>query len=124
MQPLKEEHPYEKDETLRICKFATTPKMSTYLFAFVIGEFDMIEGKDANGVLVRVFTPPGKKAQGEFALDLAKKTLPFYSEYFGGIPYPLSKCDLVATPDFGLGAMEVCYLQFTVNNLQFKKYYI
>ena len=43
--------------------------------------------------------------QGEFALDVAVKTLPFYREYFN-IGYPLPKIDLVAIPDFAFGAME------------------
>ena len=36
-----------------------TPIMSTYLVAFVIGEFDYVEGKDRNGVLIRTYTPVG-----------------------------------------------------------------
>lgn len=44
--------------------------MSTYLVAFVVGEFDFVEGRSADGVDVRVFTPLGKKEQGEFALEV------------------------------------------------------
>ena len=50
--------------------FARTPIMSTYLLAFVVGEFDYVEQRDANGVLVRVYTPVGKANQGQFALDV------------------------------------------------------
>lgn len=49
--------------------------MSTYLLAFVVGEYDYIEDKDRNGILIRVYTPLGKKEQGQFALDVSKKTL-------------------------------------------------
>ena len=45
--------------------------MSTYLLAFVVGEFDYVEAKDEDGVLVRVYTPSGKKEQGRFALDVS-----------------------------------------------------
>ena len=38
-------------------------------------------------------------------VQLAVKTLPFYSDYFGS-PYPLPKMDLIAIPDFAAGAME------------------
>ena len=38
-------------------------------------------------------------------LQLAVKTLPFYTEYFG-TPYPLNKMDLIAIPNFACGAME------------------
>ena len=54
---------------------------------------------------VRVYTPPGLSSQGEFALDVAAKTLTFFADYFGE-PYPLPKMDLVAVPDFAAGAME------------------
>ena len=44
-------------------------------------------------------------SQGQFALDIAVKTLPFYNDYFR-IAYPLPKIDLIAIPDFAFGAME------------------
>ena len=51
--------------------FARTPIMSTYLLAFIVGEFDFVEERDSNGVLVRVYTPVGKAEQGRFALDVS-----------------------------------------------------
>jgi aminopeptidase N len=45
--------------------------MSTYLVAFVIGEYDFIEERDRNGVLIRVYTPLGKTEQGKFALEVS-----------------------------------------------------
>ena len=50
--------------------FAQTPIMSTYLLAFVVGEFDYVEGKSQDGVCVRVYTPLSKKEQGQFALEV------------------------------------------------------
>ena len=90
---------------LRSLTYETTPIMSTYLLAFIVGEYDYVEARDEDGVLVRVFTPVGKKEQGTFALDVAVKTLPFYKKYFN-IPYPLPKMDLIAIADFAAGAME------------------
>ena len=58
------------DGNLKRVAFARTPIMSTYLLAFIVGEFDFVEQKDANGVLVRVYTPVGRKEQGKFALDV------------------------------------------------------
>ena len=55
---------------LKCVTFARTPIMSTYLLAFIVGEFDYVEQRDANGVLVRVYTPVGKREQGRFALDV------------------------------------------------------
>lgn len=86
-------------------RFDTTPIMSTYLVAVVVGEYDYVEGKSNDGVLVRVYTPLGKKEQGLFALNVATKVLPYYKEYFN-IAYPLPKMDLIAIADFSAGAME------------------
>lgn len=149
------QEPDASNSALKVSTYDTTPIMSTYLLAFVIGEFDFVEGTDKNGVLVRVYTPVGKitnnklevsevfkndvrscvrsetkentnetnqitkhyirisspfyflgkKEQGEFALDVAVKTLPFYNDYFE-IPYPLPKMDLIAIPDFSAGIKE------------------
>eukprot|EP01105_Mastigella_eilhardi_P026278 TRINITY_DN7505_c0_g1_i1.p1 TRINITY_DN7505_c0_g1~~TRINITY_DN7505_c0_g1_i1.p1 ORF type:complete len:898 (-),score=185.69 TRINITY_DN7505_c0_g1_i1:55-2424(-) len=89
----------------RQVSFAPTPKMSTYLVAFAVGNFDYLEATTAEGVLVRVYTPTGKAQQGRFALTMAANTLHYYIEYYG-VPYPLQKLDLIAVPDFAAGAME------------------
>jgi len=85
-------------------RFAATPKISSYLVAFVVGNFEYIEGS-ADGIPIRVYTTPGKKELGRFALETAEKVLPYYDQYFG-IKYPYSKLDLVGLSDFGPGAME------------------
>jgi len=85
--------------------YAKTPIMSTYLLAFVVGEYDYIEGVSNHGVKIRTYTPLGKTKQGEFSLEVAKKALDFFTEYFK-IPYPLDKLDLIAIADFSAGAME------------------
>jgi puromycin-sensitive aminopeptidase len=84
------------DDGRKEVKFATTPIVSTYLIAFVVGELDMIETKtkDERKTLVRVFAPKGQANQGEFALGLAARTLEFFADYFA-IAYPLPKMDLV-----------------------------
>ena len=98
--------PFKEDpQNLKEVIFATTPIMSTYLTAFVVGEFDYVEDKSSDGVTVRVYTPLGKKEQGLFALEVAVKALPYYKEYFQ-IGYPLPKLDLIAMADFPIGAME------------------
>ncbi|OGF77731.1 hypothetical protein A3I27_03580 [Candidatus Giovannonibacteria bacterium RIFCSPLOWO2_02_FULL_43_11b] len=95
----------EHESGYKIVEFAPTPKMSTYLLAFIVGRFDYIETKTKEGIMVRVFTTPGKKHQAEFALDIAAKTLSYYTRYFG-VPYPMPILDLIALPDFASGAME------------------
>lgn len=88
-----------------IIKFKETPIMSTYLIAWVVGDLDYIEEKNEDGVLVRVYATRGHAHQGKFALDVASRTLAFFTRYFDQ-PYPLPKMDMVAVPDFGAGAME------------------
>jgi puromycin-sensitive aminopeptidase len=86
-------------------KYAPTPKMSTYLVAYIIGELEYVEATSKEGVLVRAYATPGKRRQLDFAVDTATKILSFYHDYFD-IAYPLPKLDMVAIPDFGAGAME------------------
>ncbi len=85
--------------------FAPTPKMSTYLLAFVIGKLDYLETVTKAGVKVRTYSRPDLIKNTSFALETASRCLDFYNQYFA-IDYPLSKCDLVALPDFASGAME------------------
>ncbi|KAF9182056.1 hypothetical protein BGZ51_004994 [Haplosporangium sp. Z 767] len=90
--------------------FLKTPIMATYLLAWMIGDFDYIEAYTSgefNGdrVQCRVYAPVGLANQGHYSLDLAVKSVEYFSRLFD-IPYPLPKLDLVAVPDFAPGAME------------------
>ena len=58
--------------------FDKTPIMSTYLLAWVIGEFEYVEGKTKRGTQVRVYTPMGKKNKGQFALKVGIESLEYY----------------------------------------------
>jgi aminopeptidase N len=84
--------------------FGTTPKMSTYLVAFLVGDFQCTGGRQDN-VDIRVCATPDKVALTPFALSIAKYALHYYDDYFD-IHYPLKKLDLIAVPDFEAGAME------------------
>ena len=85
-------------------RFVTSPKMSSYLAALVVGNFEYIEG-EADGIPIRVYTTPGKKEMGKFALETAEHVLGYYDKYFS-IKYPYGKLDLIGLPDFSAGAME------------------
>src|SRR5579862_1709270 len=85
-------------------RFATTAKMSSYLAALVVGNFEYVEG-EADGIPIRVYATPGKKEMGTFALDVATNVLKYYDHYFG-IKYPYGKLDLIGLSDFSAGAME------------------
>lgn len=89
-----------------ITTFDTTPRMSTYLVAWVTGELHKKTAITKNGVEVNVWATPAQKPESlDFALDIARRTIDFFDEYFG-VPYPLPKSDHVALPDFSSGAME------------------
>ena len=86
-------------------EFAETPRMSTYLLAFIVGDFASVEATAPNGTLVRVWATRGNEEKGRFALENGVRLLSFFNDYFG-IPYPLAKLDHIAVPDFAAGAME------------------
>jgi aminopeptidase N/puromycin-sensitive aminopeptidase len=85
-------------------KFSTSPKMSTYLVAMAVGDFECLEG-GADGIPIRVCTTAGKTPLARLALDLTGQILPFFNDYYA-IAYPFGKLDMVAIPDFAAGAME------------------
>jgi aminopeptidase N len=94
------------EPNLTITRFKITPIMSTYLFAFVVGEVHSVSAKSKSGIEVAVYSSiANNKRDLKFALEASIKILDFYEEYFG-IKYPLSKIDNVAIPDFSAGAME------------------
>ena len=94
-----------EDRATKRVVFATSKKMSTYLLAFVVGEFDFVRGETGDGIQVRVYTPPGKSHQGKYPLEVAVKSVEHFTEFFD-CPYPMNKLDLVAIADFACSAME------------------
>jgi aminopeptidase N len=93
--------PIAGEHTIR---FARTPKMSTYLVAFLVGDFKCLSG-ESDGVPIRACTTPDKVQYAQFALSGAEFFLHYYDTYFG-IKYPMPKLDMIAIPDFEAGAME------------------
>ena len=86
-------------------KFNTSPLMSTYLVAFIVGHLNYIETKNFR-VPIRVYATPDQDIEhGRFSLDLAARTLAFYEKAFDS-DFPLPKMDMIAVPDFSAGAME------------------
>ena len=87
-------------------RFATSPRMSTYLLFFGLGDFERATAS-AEGVELGVITQKGLTAQAQFALDSSGTVLREYNDYFG-VPYPLPKLDNIAAPGRSqfFGAME------------------
>lgn len=95
----------EEDGKL-VTAFQTTPRMSTYLLAWVTGELHKKSATTKDGVEVNIWATPAQRPESlDFPLDIAVRSIEFYNEYFD-TPYPLPKSDHVALPDFSSGAME------------------
>lgn len=89
-----------------VTKFETSPRMSSYLLAFVVGELHRKTAQTKDGVEVNVWATHAQPAAAlDFPLDIAVRSIEFYNDYFG-TAYPLPKADHVALPDFSSGAME------------------
>ncbi len=86
-------------------RFEPTPRMSTYLLAFIVGDLACVQDTAVDGTLVRVWATRGKEQLGNFALESSVNALAYMNDYFG-ITYPLPKMDHIAVPDFAAGAME------------------
>lgn len=86
--------------------FETTPKMSTYLLAFVYGKMHSVSGTTKDGIVVSSWaTLAQPTAHLQYANNEAIKVLEFFTDYFR-TPFPLPKLDQVALPDFDSLAME------------------
>ncbi len=90
---------------LKKVAFETSPRMSTYLLAWAVGEFDFVQATSKGGVQIRVYSPPGRAQQGTFALNVAVQALDLYDDFFK-LPYPLPKLDMLCVTEFAMGAME------------------
>ncbi|XP_014434715.1 aminopeptidase Q [Pelodiscus sinensis] len=89
-----------------VTTFNTTLKMSTYITAFVVCDFDYVS-RTERGNEIRIWGRKEaiKKGYADYALNITGPLFSFLEDLFN-ISYPLSKTDLVALPDFGVGAME------------------
>ncbi|NOZ66078.1 MAG: M1 family metallopeptidase [Alphaproteobacteria bacterium] len=92
--------------------FATTKPLPSYLVAFAVGPFDVVEWQDMPKTAVRDHTVPlrgiatkGKGGKLTYALEHSAEILGALEDYFQ-IPYPYAKLDILAVPDFAYGAME------------------
>nr|XP_030137824.3 aminopeptidase N [Taeniopygia guttata]XP_032606177.2 aminopeptidase N [Taeniopygia guttata] len=89
-----------------VTEFDTTPRMSTYLLAFIVSQFTSV-GRISNNTLIRIWGRPKaiKEGQGDYALNVTGRILNFFEKHYN-TSYPLPKSDQVGLPDFNAGAME------------------
>ena len=86
--------------------FESTPRMSTYLLAFVVGRFHGKTVTNEHGVEITTYCSLAQDIDSvDFANEIAARSLEFYDDNFKE-PYPLKKLTQVALPDFEAGAME------------------
>ncbi|XP_041320991.1 aminopeptidase N isoform X1 [Pyrgilauda ruficollis] len=105
--PAKNTRDQEIDgEIWHVTEFYTTPRMSTYLLAFIVSQFTNVE-RNSNGTLIRIWGRPKAIAegQGDYALNVTGPILSFFEKHYN-TSYPLPKSDQVGLPDFNAGAME------------------
>ncbi|KAM5176502.1 aminopeptidase N [Callospermophilus lateralis] len=90
-----------------VTEFETTPKMSTYLLAYIVSEFTKVETQSPNNVLIRIWARPSAidEGHGDYALNVTGPILNFFAGHYD-TPYPLQKSDQIGLPDFNAGAME------------------
>jgi len=79
-----------------LVRFGQSPKMSTYLLFFGLGDFERATAK-VGDTEVGVVTRKGSVSQAAFALESEQAVLHEYNDYFG-TPYPLPKLDNIASP--------------------------
>uniref|UniRef100_A0A8B9SXN5 Aminopeptidase n=1 Tax=Anas platyrhynchos TaxID=8839 RepID=A0A8B9SXN5_ANAPL len=89
-----------------VTTFKTSLKMSTYITAFVICDFDYVT-RTERGNEIRIWARKEAIKNGyvDYALNITGPIFSFLEDLLN-ISYPLPKTDLVALPDFGAGAME------------------
>ncbi|RLQ22641.1 M1 family peptidase [Seongchinamella sediminis] len=92
--------------------FATTKALPSYLVAFAVGPFDVVEWEPIPAsrvrereVPLRGITTRGRGAEIHYALKYTAEILVAMEQYFG-TAYPYTKLDIIAVPDFASGAME------------------
>lgn len=87
-------------------EFAETPPLPSYLIAFAVGPFEVIEAqKRKSETPIRVLAIRGRGAAVAAATNNTPRILDQLEAWFE-IPYPYGKLDLVAVPHSGWGAME------------------
>jgi cytosol alanyl aminopeptidase len=86
--------------------FAPSKPLPSYLVAFAVGPFEIVDGGKAGQkqTPVRIIVPKGRSAEAKYAAETTAPLVERLEKYFG-MPYPYEKLDHIAVPQKG-GAME------------------
>ena len=95
------------DGTMRVVKFAETKPLPSYLVAFAVGPFDIVELGHAGkkNTPIRILVPRGRSREAAWAAQITPELLTRLEGY-SGTPYPYEKLDLLGIPITDFGAME------------------
>jgi alanyl aminopeptidase len=87
--------------------FARTRPLPSYLVAFGVGPFDIVDaGKTRSGVPVRIVALKDRAPEAAYAAATSARLLDLLEEFFAS-PYPYEKMDMLSIPvTVGFGAME------------------
>ena len=92
--------------------FARTQPLPTYLVAFAVGPWDVVNGPDISPddyrtdvLLLRGVAAHGEGHRMQHVLSETPSIIHTLENYYG-FGYPFGKLDLLAAPDFSAGAME------------------
>ncbi|MGG6837791.1 UNVERIFIED_CONTAM: M1 family metallopeptidase [Streptococcus canis] len=96
----------ERRQETGLWTFDTTPRMSSYLLAFALGNLHGKTVKSKRGTTVGAYATTAHPLSSlDFSLDIAVRVIDFYEDYFG-VHYPIPQSLNLALPDFSSGAME------------------
>ena len=95
----------ESDESngMKSMRFKPSPPLPSYLVAFAVGPFDVVDAGRVGPTPLRVIVPRGKSAEAADAAAAIPQLLKLLEDYFG-IPFPYEKLDSVVMPisDFAM----------------------
>jgi alanyl aminopeptidase len=88
-------------------RFQATPPLPSYLVAFAVGAFEIVDlGRLGRGkVPARIVIPRGHRDEARYAAEITPRLLTLLEDYLD-LPYPYAKLDSIAVPHFGVGGME------------------
>jgi len=100
----------EEQATYKLRSFEPTPRISTYLYAVVAGNYKEIVSKEShNNIAMSLYARESLmkflEPQAEEIFLIHRESIKFYEEFFG-VPYPFKKCDSVFAVEYNMGAME------------------
>ncbi len=89
---------------LKRVELAPTAPLPSYLVAFVVGPFEVVDGGAVAGTPIRFIVPRGRAGELAWAKETTPKVLTALVDW-AGMPYPFGKLDVAVVPRYW-GTME------------------